>query len=349
MVIVTHDLQAVTRIADVVVVLKSAGGRCTPTDRPAANSSAHRRRCRRPCPRARRGRGTGAHAADTAKTCIFINMVGGPAQPRHVRPEADAPRRTVRGPFGPIQTKVPGVHLSELFPKLAGLRQVQPDPLDEPRRAAVPRGRVPAAQHRPPLPRRPRVAERGGGDGRISTGFTGNGVLPRRLHLPGRRRSTPASASAAVLRPGLSRPRDFRPHGHDWTDRTRDRRARRSRYDRVRSDLRRTNEFRAVHGSSQSTSSPPSSTPPRGTATRTAARSRTDLDDVRDTVAPAFDTAFAALLTDLDGAGSSTSTLVVATGEFGRTPRLNANGGRDHWAGCWTARRRRRRREEAAA
>jgi len=29
-------------------------------------------------------------------------------------------------------------------------------------------------------------------------------------------------------------------------------------------------------------------------------------------------------------------TLVVATGEFGRTPKLNSNGGRDHWAGCWT-------------
>ncbi len=28
---------------------------------------------------------------------------------------------------------------------------------------------------------------------------------------------------------------------------------------------------------------------------------------------------------------------MVATGEFGRTPKLNSNGGRDHWAGCWTA------------
>ncbi|MBX9622340.1 MAG: DUF1501 domain-containing protein, partial [Gemmataceae bacterium] len=26
-----------------------------------------------------------------------------------------------------------------------------------------------------------------------------------------------------------------------------------------------------------------------------------------------------------------------ATGEFGRTPYLNGSGGRDHWAGCWTA------------
>jgi hypothetical protein len=64
---------------------------------------------------------------------------------------------------------------------------------------------------------------------------------------------------------------------------------------------------------------------------------RTTLNDIRDTVAPSFDTAFAALLTDLESRGLLESTLVVATGEFGRTPKLNSNGGRDHWAGCWTA------------
>ncbi|HSQ55315.1 MAG TPA: DUF1501 domain-containing protein [Gemmata sp.] len=64
---------------------------------------------------------------------------------------------------------------------------------------------------------------------------------------------------------------------------------------------------------------------------------RTNLNDIRDTVAPSFDTAFSALLTDLESRGLLDSTLVVATGEFGRTPRLNANGGRDHWAGAWTA------------
>src|SRR5581483_9746160 len=64
---------------------------------------------------------------------------------------------------------------------------------------------------------------------------------------------------------------------------------------------------------------------------------RTDLGDIRDTVAPGFDTAFAALLTALEERGLLDSTLVVATGEFGRTPLLNANGGRDDWANCWTA------------
>ena len=72
---------------------------------------------------------------------------------------------------------------------------------------------------------------------------------------------------------------------------------------------------------------------------------RTDLNDIRDTVAPSFDTAFAALLTDLEDRGLLDSTLVVATGEFGRTPLLNANGGRDHWAGRVDGARRRRRGE----
>ena len=30
------------------------------------------------------------------------------------------------------------------------------------------------------------------------------------------------------------------------------------------------------------------------------------------------------------------NTLVLAMGEFGRTPQLNPRGGRDHWSGCWT-------------
>ena len=61
------------------------------------------------------------------------------------------------------------------------------------------------------------------------------------------------------------------------------------------------------------------------------------MTDYRDTVAPTFDAAFTALLTDLDRRGRLDRTLVVAVGEFGRTPHPNANGGRDHWPGCWTA------------
>jgi hypothetical protein len=53
-----------------------------------------------------------------AKSCIFINMVGGPAHLDTFDPKPDAPS-DVRGPFAPIQTNVPSVRVSELFPKLA--------------------------------------------------------------------------------------------------------------------------------------------------------------------------------------------------------------------------------------
>lgn len=49
---------------------------------------------------------------------------------------------------------------------------------------------------------------------------------------------------------------------------------------------------------------------------------------------PIFDQAFSALLLDLESRGLLADTLVVATGEFGRTPRINKDGGRDHYPGA---------------
>jgi uncharacterized protein (DUF1501 family) len=46
---------------------------------------------------------------------------------------------------------------------------------------------------------------------------------------------------------------------------------------------------------------------------------------------PNLDRAYSALLTDLRERGLLASTLVVLMGEFGRTPKLNAQAGRDHW------------------
>jgi hypothetical protein len=55
-----------------------------------------------------------------------------------------------------------------------------------------------------------------------------------------------------------------------------------------------------------------------------------------DLVGPMFDNAYSSLLEDLSQSGMLDNTLVVATGEFGRTPRINPAGGRDHWPQCWT-------------
>lgn len=47
---------------------------------------------------------------------------------------------------------------------------------------------------------------------------------------------------------------------------------------------------------------------------------------------PEFDQGFSALITDMDERGLLADTLVVAMGEFGRTPRINREVGRDHWS-----------------
>ena len=52
---------------------------------------------------------------------------------------------------------------------------------------------------------------------------------------------------------------------------------------------------------------------------------------------PSADQAFAALIEDLDQRGLLETTLVMAVGEFGRTPKINKNAGRDHWPNCYTA------------
>lgn len=51
---------------------------------------------------------------------------------------------------------------------------------------------------------------------------------------------------------------------------------------------------------------------------------------------PRLDQGLSALLEDLQQRGLLASTLVVVTGEFGRTPRINSSGGRDHWPQCFS-------------
>ncbi len=55
---------------------------------------------------------------------------------------------------------------------------------------------------------------------------------------------------------------------------------------------------------------------------------------MRDHLLPAFDKAMSALLDDLDQRGLLDETLVTWWGEFGRTPKINSAGGRDHWGFC---------------
>ena len=51
---------------------------------------------------------------------------------------------------------------------------------------------------------------------------------------------------------------------------------------------------------------------------------------------PKFDAAISTLFRDLADRGLLQKTLVIVSGEFGRTPRINKNAGRDHWSKCFT-------------
>jgi hypothetical protein len=57
---------------------------------------------------------------------------------------------------------------------------------------------------------------------------------------------------------------------------------------------------------------------------------------LKNVLCPQFDTAYSALLEDLDARGLLDETLVVVMGEFGRTPTINPAGGRDHWGSVFS-------------
>jgi len=62
----------------------------------------------------------------------------------------------------------------------------------------------------------------------------------------------------------------------------------------------------------------------------------TSIEGMRDIVAPMYDQGYTALIEDLFQRGMLDDTMVTCLAEFGRTPKVNPAGGRDHWPNCWT-------------
>ncbi len=60
------------------------------------------------------------------------------------------------------------------------------------------------------------------------------------------------------------------------------------------------------------------------------------IEQMRDIVCPMYDQAYSALIEDLHERGMLDDTLVCNLAEFGRTPKVNPAGGRDHWPQCFT-------------
>ena len=62
----------------------------------------------------------------------------------------------------------------------------------------------------------------------------------------------------------------------------------------------------------------------------------TSIEGMKNIVAPMYDKAYSALISDLAQRGMLDKTLVCNLQEFGRTPRVNPAGGRDHWPQCFS-------------
>jgi hypothetical protein len=259
--------------------------------------------------------------------CIFLMLVGGPSQLDTWDPKPDAPSE-IRGPYKPIRTNVPGIQISEIFPRMA--RQAD--------KYALIRGCYHTAEpvhdvgHQ--LVQTGRLIDDGGLEhphiGCVVSRLEGS----RHVLLPGPIGKTggnmPHGQSAGFLGADHD-PSLIRPDLRQEPDSVRDRygrnpfgqdclRARRL----VEAGTRfvTVNMFETVfdqvtwdiHGSAPFS--------PMGC--------------YRDQVGPTFDMAYSSLIEDLSQRGLLANTLVVASGEFGRTPKLNPAGGRDHWPECWT-------------
>jgi uncharacterized protein (DUF1501 family) len=257
--------------------------------------------------------------AGKAKNCIFLMLTGGPSHLDTWDPKPDAPSE-IRGPFRPIATRVPGVYVSELFPKMAALadrfalvRSLHHTaaPIHENGFQLLNTGRLyrdgPAWPHVGAVFSSLTASEREwalipGNPIRTGVGIDVGQTAGPLAHYPPRLETDDPPGSFADYC-GLARANVE----HGW-----------SRFSVV-------NQFDTVFDSVS------------WDCHADGGSLATDLGDYRDTVAPAFDTAFTRLLTQLNERGLLETTLVVAVGEFGRTPKLNASGGRDHWPGCWTA------------
>lgn len=268
--------------------------------------------------------GMSAQATGT-KNCILLMLVGGPSQIDTFDPKPDAPAE-VRGPFQPIATKVPGVHLAETLPLLAQrmdrvslLRSVYHEaaPIHETGQQLVQTGELCRGEVEVP-----HVGARTGAFAIVPGPILSTGVNISHGQTAGE--------LGAGFEPRLVSRFDHRLESPQLRDTYGKHRFGQSCLEARRQIEAGTrcvvvNMFDTVFG-----------------ATTWDCHADNDLlgttlHDYRRTVCPIFDQAYCALLDDLRDRGLLDSTLVIATGEFGRTPILNGRGGRDHWPGVWSA------------
>lgn len=289
-------------------------------------------------------------AAESGVNVIWINLVGGPSQLDTFDPKPEAPSH-IRGPFSAIPTNVAGVRISELFPRLARradrfaiLRTLhhQGSAVHDAGHQLMQTGRFFRNGERAPslgcslsrlqgaaapilLPEP--IGATGGnmphGQDAGCLGAACDPFVPTAGGLAAWREGdqsaqTPAATAPAALDlRGLDAER-ARYGGNRFGDSV----LRAQRLTAAGQRFVTVNMFQTVFDAI--------TWDIHGTAPFSPISAYADL------VGPMFDQAFSALLDDLDKEGRLARTLVVAAGEFGRTPRINPVGGRDHWTNCWS-------------
>jgi uncharacterized protein (DUF1501 family) len=280
-------------------------------------------------------------ASNRENKCILMFLVGGPSQLDTWDLKPDAPS-SIRGPFKPIHTNVPGVAICEHFPltatmadRFAIVRSVHhPEALiHETGQQMMQTGRVFEGSAEYPH----YGAVLSWLRGPVPSGLPPFAVLPGPMGFTGAALSHGQGSGCLGARhePFWARPGQFHPR----LDLAQESEKRRLRYGqnsfgqsclKARQLVERGARFVAVNMGDTIFNKVSWDCHADGGSLDSS------LDDYRNTLCPMFDRAYAALLEDLQQRGLLDSTLVVALGEFGRTPHLNPRGGRDHWPGVWS-------------
>jgi hypothetical protein len=257
-------------------------------------------------------------------------LVGGPGQIDTWDPKPDAPA-AVRSQYRPIPTRIPGVQFTELFPRMAAaadrfavVRSMHhmAAPIHETGHQLVQTGTLATFGQEPPHFGALVSAERGSRKDRPANillpgpiGFTGVNVGHGQTAGTLGADHEPVCVSHSVNRDPLRSRYGQTEFGDNCL--------RAARLIESGSRFVTVNMFQTVYD--QIT----------WDCHAAGGSLRSDLSHYRE-IGATFDMAYTALLEDLDQRGLLENTLVVATGEFGRTPYRNREGGRDHWAGVWT-------------
>src|SRR5262245_19107347 len=271
-----------------------------------------------------------AWAAARDANCIFLMLVGGPSQLDTWDPKPDAPSE-VRGPFRPIHTLIPGVCFTELFPQMAAtadrfavVRSIQHTaaPIHETGHQLLQTGRL--VENGREAPHLGAVLSAVRGRGR---GLPANVLLPEPIGFTGVNVGHGQTAGdlgiihepVAVPFGVEDDPMRARYGGSEFGDNC----LRAARLVERGARFVTVNMFTTVYDTIT------------WDCHAAGGSLRSTLGDYT-TLGATFGIAHNAPLADLRQRGLLDSTLVVATGEFGRTPYLNREGGRDHWAGVWS-------------